>query len=87
MLLDHRPSRSNITMEEDKDIEFSTIMDQAGKQSAHQESSPTGSILTNKVFEKERLDWRIKLTGGLGIILLILGVGFCAYRLNPPLNS
>ena len=76
-----------MTMEEDKDIEFSTIMDLAGKQSAHQEPSPTGSKLTNNVFEKERLDWRIKLTVGLVIILLILGVGFSAYILNPPLKS
>ena len=71
------------TMEEDKDIEFSAILDQAGKQSAPQESSPTGSILTKKVFEKEKLDWRIKLTAGLVIILLILGIGFSAYLLNP----
>ena len=70
-------------MEEDKDIEFSAILDQAGKQSAPQESSPTGSILAKKVFEKEKLDWRIKLTAGLVIILLILGIGFSAYLLNP----
>jgi hypothetical protein len=74
-------------MEEDKDIEFSAILDQAGKQSAPQESSPTGSRLTNKVFEKEKLDWRIKLTVGLVITLLILGVGFSVYLLNPTLKS
>jgi hypothetical protein len=83
VVLDHPHVALKKTMEEDKDIEFSAILDQAGKQSAPQESSPTGSILTNKVFEKEKLDWRIKLTLGLVIILLILGIGFSAYLLNP----
>ena len=83
MVLDHPHVALKKTMEEDKDIEFSAILDQAGKQSAPQESSPTGSILTKKVFEKEKLDWRIKLTAGLVIILLILGIGFSAYLLNP----
>jgi hypothetical protein len=83
VVLDHPHVSLKKTMEEDKDIEFSAILDQAGKQSAPQESSPTGSILTKKVFEKEKLDWRIKLTLGVVIILLIFGIGFSAYLLNP----
>ena len=74
-------------MEEDKEIEFSEILDQSGNEYATGESPPTDSSLTNKPLEKEKLDWRIKMTVGLLITLLVMGIGFCVYILNPVMSQ
>jgi hypothetical protein len=74
-------------MEEDKEIAFSEILDQSGNGYPTGESSPKDSPLTNKPLEKEKLDWRIKMIVGLLIILLIMGIGFSAYILNPVMSQ
>lgn len=80
-------------MEQEDEIEFSDVLEQADRLASREGSGPAPSAKTeaNHVVQslqsREKLDWRIKLTLGLILLALLTGVGFTLYILNPPHES
>ena len=72
-------------MEEEEDIEFSQLLDEAAGSEASTASGPSPANPDGELRDAPR--WGIRLTVGVLVVLMLAGIGCILYVLNPPITN